>query len=145
MSSYPKRFSLILGMVSFIFSMACNSAPQPIPFFETRALAASSSTLSKIEEQIVAKKAEQDTLDIQLHELDDKIKKDDKNEALKKQRSRLEKEQELREAELGALIGRHQLEAARLLKKTDIEAREKTVVKLDEKVADKQKALAEAK
>lgn len=128
-----------------VMLLACNSAPKPIPFAATRSLAASSPTLTALEAQIAAKMNQQDALDARTLELRDKITIAPKDETLKRQQDRLEKETALCQAELAELIGKHQLESAKLLKKPDIEAHEKTVAKLAETVADRRKALAEVK
>jgi len=88
---------------------------------------------------------EQDALDTRMLELKEKIVAAPKDEILKRQQDRLEKETALCQAELAELVGRHQLESAKLLKKPDIEAHEKTVTKLTETVADRRKVLTEVR
>jgi len=125
--------------------LACNSSPKPIPFAATRSLTANSPTLTALETQIASKMNEQDALDTRMLELKEKIVAAPKDEILKRQQDRLEKETALCQAELAELVGRHQLESAKLLKKPDIEAHEKTVTKLTETVADRRKVLTEVR
>lgn len=128
---------------SLAFAAACSSGPQPIPYSATRVLAAKSPALATLEQQIAAKKNEQDKLEERLGEAEGRIAQNQKDESLKKQRDRIEKENELCQAELAALIARHQLESARALNRVDIAEHEKAVAKQDEAVADRRKALAE--
>ncbi|MBV6494630.1 MAG: hypothetical protein LDLANPLL_02664 [Turneriella sp.] len=136
---------------SFIFlsvvfcQTGCSSAPPPIPYSSTRTLSKTSPTLLAIEEQIVQEKSKQDKIENQLLDVESRISQNSKDEKLVKEKQRLEKENELSQAELALLIGKHQLEAARILKKNDINAREKEIAKLNEKVVEKRKALAEVK
>ena len=135
---------LFCGLAAVLFS-ACSSGPKPIPFAQTRALASAHPPLADLEQQIATKKVEQDSLEQRLVELEEKRLQSPKDENLKKQLDRLEKENALCQAELAALIGRHQLESARLLKRPDVEAHEKTVTKLNEKVTERRNALAGGK
>lgn len=120
---------------------ACSSTPKPIPLVQTRALAAANPGLGALEQQIATKKAEQDVLEQRQSELTEKSAQSPKDENLKRQLDRLEKENALCQAELAALIGRHQLQSARILQRSDIAAHEKAVAKLDEAVADRRNAL----
>lgn len=125
-----------------LLAIACSSAPKKIPLAETRLLAASSPTLGAIEQQIATKKTEQDILEQRLYEAREKSAQSPKDEALKNQVSRLEKENALSQAELAVLIARHQLEAARLLKRPDISEYEKALAKQEEEANERRKELA---
>ena len=109
----------------------------------TRAIVASSPALLDLEKQIAAKKNEQDRLEAEGISLEDKIAAAPKDEDLPKQSKMLEKRRALCEAELAALIGRHQLEAAKALKKPELPKYEEKVKDLDEKVSERRQALAE--
>lgn len=124
-----------------LHAVACSSTPKTIPLAQTRTLAAANPGLGALEQQIAAKKAEQDALEQRQSDLAEKSAQAPKDENLKRQLERLEKENKLCQAELASLIGRHQLESARLLKMPDVAEREKTVTKLDESVKERRAAL----
>lgn len=122
--------------------IACSSAPKKIPLAETRLLAANSQTLGVIEQQIATKKTEQDILEQRLYETKEKSAQSPKDETLKSQVLRMEKENALSQAELAVLIARHQLEAARLLKRPDLAEYEKALAKQEEEANERRKELA---
>lgn len=134
--------SLILVSISFAFiTIACSSGPQPIPYAATKLLAASHPALNTLEENISKKKAEQDALEAKAIELNQQKEKAKDDQKIKDAISKNEKERALCESELSLLIAEHQLEAARLLKKDDIAAYEKTVSKRKEAVEENRKRL----
>ncbi|GAB4430835.1 MAG: hypothetical protein OHK0011_13590 [Turneriella sp.] len=128
-----------------LHAVACSSAPKTIPLAQTRALAAANPGLVALEQQIATKKAEQDALEQRQSELAEKSAQAPKDENLKRQLERLEKENALCQAELASLIGRHQLESARLLQLPDLAEREKIVTKLDDSVKERRAALQRGK
>lgn len=140
-----KRGIIIGGAAGLLVFSACSSAPKPIPLAQTRALAATNPGLGVLEQQIATKKAEQDVLEQRQAELAEKSAETPKEENLKRQLERLERENGLCQAELAALIGRHQLQSARILQRGDVAAHEKAVAKLDEAVAERRTALKEGK
>lgn len=135
--------TIYLFPAALLFAAACSSGPQPIPYSATRVLVAKSPVLAALEPQIAAKKIEQDRLEERLTDAEGRATQNGKDENLKKQLSLIAKENELCQAELAALISRHQLESARALNRLDIAEHEKAVAKQDEVVANRRKALAE--
>ena len=131
-------FTCLMGLLAIA---ACSSTPKTIPLAQTRALAAANPGLGALEQQIATKKSEQDALEQRQYELAEKSAQSPKDENVKRQLERLEKENALCQAELAALIGRHQLQSARILQRSDVAEREKAVVKLDEAVAERRTAL----
>ncbi|MBX3723460.1 MAG: hypothetical protein KF713_16575 [Turneriella sp.] len=99
----------------------------------------------KLEENIAKKKTEQDSLEIRRLHLEEKLAANAKDESLQKEKDKLEKETVLCQAELAALIGQHQVESAKLLKRADVADYEKIASKLDEAVAERRKAMTEGK
>lgn len=140
-----KRGIFCSSLAGLLFVSACSSGPKPIPFAQTRVLASANPPLAALEQQIATKKVEQDSLEQRLSELEEKRAQSPKDDNLKKQLDRLEKENALCQAELAALIGRHQLESARLLKRPDVAEHEKTVAKLNESVTERRAALTGGK
>ncbi|MFZ5630232.1 MAG: hypothetical protein ACOY5B_13960 [Spirochaetota bacterium] len=136
-----KSGSIYSGLVVLLFMAACSSAPKTIPLVQTRALTAANPGLGALEQQIATKKTEQDVLEQRQSELAEKSAQSPKDENLKRQLDRIERENALCQAELAALIGRHQLQSARILQRADVAAHEKAVAKLDETVAERRAAL----
>ncbi len=135
----------LLLFCSILVILDCSSGPRPIPISQTRALSAAHPTLAALEQQIATKKTEQDALELRLSQMSEQREQSPKDEKLKQQLERLEKENALCQAELAALIGRHQLESARLLKRPDVAEHENAVEKLNATVAERRTALAGGK
>lgn len=137
--------SIRLSITILLMTVYCSSGPKPIPFAATRTLAASSPTIAALEQSIATKKAEQDLLEQKLAALEAEHAQKSEDAILKQKLDKAQRESALCQAELAALIGRHQLESAKVLKRTDIAEREKIVAGLDETVAERRKDLAGGK
>lgn len=140
---HPHASRLLLFII--ILTAHCNSAPKPIPFAATRSLAANSPAIAALEQSIATKKAEQDMLEQKLVAIEAEHAQKSDDAIVKQKLDRARRESALCQAELAALIGRHQLESAKALKRTDIAEREKVVSRLDETVAERRKDLSGSK